>query len=256
MSSLFITQQKENCFCSLVQCFSCNPVFPRRRGDWWSNDVFFRIFSLAVARPTIRDGHSSRETLSIHLLANEMKINSLSAAHTILNFLIRLSFVFLPGAKIKSVQKCWKKTLWCAKRWEISSVCVPLWEYYFTDWKILTINSHKKTFLATCSSRKHYNSKTTSTCGGKQCLPKASTDSDNMRGGMEGTSVPSERMFSTAGDLVSAHRACLDSGNVNKHVGNCVAYLEVLQDDFLPAILCEYQLNEHNVQHMFFPLLI
>ena len=32
---------------------------------------------------------------------------------------------------------------------------------------------------------------------------------------MQGTSVPSERVFSTAGDLVSAHRACLDPGNVD-----------------------------------------
>ncbi|XP_052263805.1 E3 SUMO-protein ligase ZBED1-like [Dreissena polymorpha] len=32
---------------------------------------------------------------------------------------------------------------------------------------------------------------------------------------MQGTSVPSERIFSTAGDLVSAHRACLDPENVD-----------------------------------------
>ncbi|KAH3789232.1 hypothetical protein DPMN_167407 [Dreissena polymorpha] len=37
---------------------------------------------------------------------------------------------------------------------------------------------------------------------------------------MQGTSVPSERIFSTAGDLVSAHRACLDPDNVDILVGN------------------------------------
>jgi hypothetical protein len=31
---------------------------------------------------------------------------------------------------------------------------------------------------------------------------------------MQGTSVPSERIFCTAGDLASAHRACLDPDNV------------------------------------------
>ncbi|KAH3738724.1 hypothetical protein DPMN_045365 [Dreissena polymorpha] len=32
---------------------------------------------------------------------------------------------------------------------------------------------------------------------------------------MQGTSVPSEKIFSTAGDPVSAHRDCLDPGNVD-----------------------------------------
>ena len=32
---------------------------------------------------------------------------------------------------------------------------------------------------------------------------------------MQGASVPSERIFATEGDLVIAHRACLDSDNVD-----------------------------------------
>ncbi|KAH3837169.1 hypothetical protein DPMN_110549 [Dreissena polymorpha] len=32
---------------------------------------------------------------------------------------------------------------------------------------------------------------------------------------MQGTSVPSERIFFTAGDHVSAHRACLDPDSVD-----------------------------------------
>ena len=32
---------------------------------------------------------------------------------------------------------------------------------------------------------------------------------------MQGTSIPSERIYSTAGDLVSAHRACLDPDHVD-----------------------------------------
>jgi len=111
MSSLFITQKKGVAFALWFNVSAVTRCFQEDGGIGGSMTCFSVFFSLAVARPTIRDGHSSRETLSIHLLANEMKINSLSAAHTILNFLIRLSFVFLPGAKIKSVQKCWKKTL-------------------------------------------------------------------------------------------------------------------------------------------------
>jgi len=128
-----ITKRKE-LLLLLGSMFQLLPGVSKKTGGWWFNDVFSVFLSLANARLTIPDGHSSHETLSIHLVANEMKINGLSAAHTTLNFLIRLSFVFLSGAKIKPVQKCWKKTSWCAKRGEISSVCVPLWEYYLTDW--------------------------------------------------------------------------------------------------------------------------